>query len=44
MPTLIESIAKDFKLAKKDLNFVRTRCLNKNSLGVEKISKSLSNY
>ena len=40
MPTLIES-AKDFKLAKKDLNFVRIRCLNKNSLGVEKISESL---
>ena len=41
MPTLIKSIAKDYKLAKKDLDFVRSRCLNKNSLGIEKISKSL---
>ena len=41
MPTLIQSISKDYKLTKKDLDFVRTRCLNKNSLGIEKISKSL---
>jgi len=41
MPTLIKSITKDYELSKKDLDFVRSRCLNKNSLGIEKISKSL---
>ena len=41
MPTLISAIAKDFKLSKTDLEFVRDRFNNKNSDGLEKISKQL---
>ncbi len=41
MPTLISAIAKDFKLSKPDLEFVRNRFNNKNSEGLEKISKQL---
>ena len=41
MPTLISAIVKDFKLSKTDLEFVRDRFNNKNSDGLEKISKRL---
>ena len=41
MPTLISAIDKDFKLSKPDLEFVRERFNNKNSDGLEKISKRL---
>ena len=41
MPTLISAIVKDFKLSKTDLEFVRDRFNNKNSDGLEKISKQL---
>ena len=41
MPTLISAIVKDFKLSKTDLEFVRDRFNNKNSEGLEKISKQL---
>ncbi len=41
MPTLILAIIKDFKLSKSDLEFVRDRFNNKNSDGLEKISKKL---
>ena len=41
MPTLISAIAKDFKLSKTDLEFVRDRFNNKNLDGLEKISKRL---
>jgi len=41
MPTLILAIAEDFKLSKTDLEFVRDRFNNKNSEGLEKISKQL---
>ena len=43
MPTLISAITKDFKLSKLDLEFVRDRFNNKNSEGLEKISKQLKN-
>ena len=43
MPTLISAIIKDFKLSKSDLEFVRDRFNNKNSDGLEKISKQLKN-
>ncbi len=43
MPTLISAIVKDFKLSKSDLEFVRDRFNNKNSEGLEKISKQLKN-
>ena len=39
MPTLIESLSKDFKLSKFDLDFVKERYKNKNYSGIEKISK-----
>ena len=41
MPTLISAIDKDFKLSKPDLEFVRERFNNKNSDGLEKVSKRL---
>ena len=41
MPTLISAINKDFKLSKPDLEFVRERFNNKNSDGLEKVSKRL---
>ena len=41
MPTLISAIVKDFKLSKPDLEFVRERFNNKNSDGLEKVSKRL---
>ena len=41
MPTLIESLSKDFKLSKFDLDFVKERYKNKNYSGIEKISKKL---
>ena len=41
MPTLISAINKDFKLSKPDLEFVRERFNNKNSDGLEKVSKQL---
>ena len=41
MPTLISAIVNDFKLSKTDLEFVRDRFNNKNSDGLEKISKRL---
>ena len=41
MPTLILAIVKDFKLSKLDLEFVRDKFNNKNSEGLEKISKQL---
>ncbi len=41
MPTLILAIANDFKLSKPELEFVRDRFNNKNSEGLEKISKKL---
>ena len=41
MPTLISAIVRDFKLSKTDLEFVRDRFNNKNSDGLEKISKRL---
>ena len=41
MPTLISAIVKDFKLSKTHLEFVRDRFNNKNSDGLEKISKRL---
>ena len=41
MPTLISAIVRDFKLSKTDLEFVRDRFNNKNSDGLEKISKQL---
>ena len=43
MPTLISAIIKDFKLSKSDLEFVRDKFNNKNSEGLEKISKQLKN-
>jgi len=41
MPTLISAIAKDFKLSKSDLELITERFNNKNSDGLEKISKQL---
>ena len=41
MPTLIESLSKDFKLTKNDLDFVKEKYKNKNHIGIKKISKKL---
>ena len=36
MPTLIDAICKDFKLSKKDLEFIKERFRNKNIYGIKK--------
>ena len=41
MPTLIESISKDFNLNKKDYEFVKEKFRNKNISGLDIISKKL---
>ena len=41
MPTLIESLSKDFSLSKDDLDFVKDRYKNKNYSGIKNISKKL---
>ena len=43
MPTLLDSLSKDFKLSKQDIDFVKDRYKNKNTSGIEKISKKLEN-
>ncbi len=43
MPTLIDAICKDFKLSKKDLEFIKERFRNKNIYGIKKISRTLEN-
>tara|TARA_B100000579_G_scaffold435165_1_gene457746 strand:- start:374 stop:1501 length:1128 start_codon:yes stop_codon:yes gene_type:complete len=43
MPTLIDAICKDFKLSKKDLEFIKDRFMNKNIYGIKKISRTLEN-
>ncbi len=41
MPTLIESLSKDFNLTRDELDFVKEKYQNKNHKGIEKISKNL---
>ena len=41
MPTLIESLSKDFNLSRLDLDFVKERFKNKNHSGISDISKKL---
>ena len=41
MPTLIQSLSKDFNLSRDELDFVKEKYQNKNQKGIEKISKNL---
>ena len=41
MPTLIQSLSKDFNLTRDELDFVKEKYQNKNHKGIEKISKNL---
>jgi len=41
MPTLIQSLSKDFNLSRDELDFVKEKYQNKNHKGIEKISKNL---
>ena len=41
MPTLIQSLSKDFNLTRDELSFVKEKYQNKNHKGIEKISKNL---
>ena len=41
MPTLIESLSKDFNLSKSNLDFVKEKFRNKNYNEIENISKKL---
>ncbi len=41
MPTLIQSLSKDFNLSRDELDFVKEKYKNKNHKGIEKISKNL---
>jgi len=40
MPTLINAISKDFNLSKNQIEFIKNKFRNKNTVGLEKISKS----
>ena len=47
MPTLIQSLSKDFNLSRDQLDFVKEKYKNKNHKGIEKIKnlkKFLKNY
>ena len=44
MPTLIESLSKDFNLSRLDLDFVKERFKNKNHSGISEISKNLNPF
>ena len=41
MPTLIQSLSKDFNLSRDQLDFVKEKYKNKNYNGIDEISKNL---